>query len=169
MAITYGIIGTGWITDSWISAASKSGRWTLRAVYSRKQEQAEAFGSKHDCTNLYTSLEAFAQDGGTQAVYIASPNSHHYEQARLMLQAQKHVILEKPATATSAELNDLFRIAKEQGVFLVEAYRHIQEANFKLLQRTIKDEMRLGPIYGASLVYASYSSRYNNVLAGELF
>lgn len=168
MSITYGTVGSGWITDSWISAANKSGKWKLCAVYSRKQEQAEAFGSKHGCSNLYTSLEKFAADNSMQAVYIASPNRHHYEQAKQMLNAKKHVILEKPATSTVDELEDLFRISKEQGVFLIEAYRHIQEANFKLLRRLVKQEKRLGPIYGGSLVYASYSSRYNNVLAGEV-
>lgn len=167
MAINYGTIGSGWITDSWISAASKSGKWKLHAIYSRTQDQAEAFGSKHNCTNLYTSLEKMAQDENVQAVYVASPNSHHYEQAKLMLNARKHVILEKPVTATLVELDDLFRIAKEKGVLLIEAYRHLQEANFRLLRKLVKDEMTLGPIYGASLTYASYSSRYNNVLAGE--
>ncbi len=103
-----------------------------------------------------------------QAVYIASPNSLHYEQAKQALQAKKHVILEKPATSTPEELDDLFRIAKQEGVFLIEAFRHIQEANYKLLHKLVNDEKRLGPIYGASFTYASYSSRYNNVLAGEV-
>ena len=168
MAITYGTIGSGWITDSWISAASKTGKWKLHAVYSRKHEQAQTFGSKHGCNNLYTSLERLAEDDDMQVVYIASPNSHHYEQAKQMLNARKHVILEKPATSTVIEFEDLVRIAKTQGVFLIEAYRHVQEANFKLLRRLIRDEMRLGPTMGASFVYASYSSRYNNVLAGEV-
>ena len=167
MPIGYGTIGSGWITDSWISAANKSGKWKLRAVYSRKRDQAEAFGSKHGCTNPYNDLEKFAADDGVEVVYIASPNSLHYEQAKQMLTAGKHVILEKPATSTSGELEDLFRIAKERGVYLIEAYRHIQEANYKLLERLVKDESKLGAIYGASITYASYSSRYNNVLAGE--
>ncbi|KAK3724541.1 hypothetical protein LTR37_001165 [Vermiconidia calcicola] len=166
--IKFGVIGTGWITDSWISAADKSGKWQLHAVYSRRQEQAEAFGSKYNCSNAYTSLEGFAADAGMQAVYIASPNSHHYEQSKQMLQARKHVILEKPATPTLSELDDLFRIAKEQGVYLIEGYRHIQEANFKQLERLIKQEKKLGQIYGASFTYASYSSRYTNVLNGEV-
>ena len=167
MSIAYGTIGSGWITDSWISAARKSGKWHLHSIYSRLQEQAEAFGSKHNCSNLYTSLEQFAADDGMQAVYIASPNNLHYVHAKQMLGAKKHVILEKPATSTVAELDDLFRIAKEQGVFLIEAYRHIQEANFKLLQKIIREERRLGKIYGASFSYASFSSRYTNVLNGE--
>lgn len=168
MALKYGTIGTGWITDSWIDAAQRSGKWTLHAVYSRSEAQADQFGSKHNCTNTYTSLDHFAADKIMQAVYVASPNSLHHEHAKQMLEAKKHVILEKPATSTVAELDDLFRIARDQGVFLIEAYRHIQEANFKKLQKLIKQEKRLGPIYGASFQYASYSSRYNNVLNGEV-
>lgn len=167
MAINYGTIGTGWITDSWITAATKTGKWQLRSVYSRHRDRAEAFASKHQVNNVYTSLDDFAADSGLQAVYIASPNSLHFEQAKQMLNANKHVILEKPATSTAIELGELFKLAKDKGVFLIEAYRHIQEQNFRSLQRMIRDEKVLGPIYGASLVYASYSSRYNNVLAGE--
>jgi predicted dehydrogenase len=167
MAITFGTIGTGWITEAFIHAASKNNLWRLHAVFSRSQEQASAFASKFSCTNTYTSLDSFAADPSMLAVYIASPNSHHYAHAKLLLQAGKHVILEKPATSTPAELDDLFAIAKHHKVYLIEAFRHIQEANYKLLQNLINDQKCLGPIYGASLTYASYSSRYNNVLAGE--
>lgn len=168
MSITFGVIGTNWITESWISAAHKTGQWRLSAVYSRKQEQALAFGSKYNCTNCYTSMSEFLADKDMQSVYIASPNSLHYEQAKQALLAKKQIILEKPATCTPKELDDLFRIAKEQGVFLIEAYRHIQEANYKLLKRLVTEEKRLGTIYGASFSYASYSSRYTNVLNGEV-
>jgi len=167
MAISYAIIGTNWITSSWITAAEKTKQWKLQAVYSRQQFQAEAFGTKHGCTTFYTSLEDLAADTAVQAVYIASPNSLHYIQAKQMLQAKKHVILEKPATSTVEELDALFAIAKAHGVFLIEAYRHIQEANYKLLRKAVVEDQKLGPIYGASFSYASYSSRYDNVLAGE--
>lgn len=165
--ITFGVIGTNWITDSYIQAAHKTEKWKLHAVYSRSKEQATNFASKYECTNTYDSLDDLAADDSMQAVYIASPNSLHYIQAKQFLKAKKHVILEKPATSTVAELDDLFRIAKEQGVYLIEAFRHIQEANFKLLKKSIMQEQKLGKLYGASLTYASYSSRYNNVLAGE--
>jgi predicted dehydrogenase len=168
MAITFGTIGTGWITEAFIKAASKNQLWQLSAVFSRSQEQAEAFASKFSCATAYTSLDALAADPALQAIYIASPNSHHYAHAKQFLTAGKHVILEKPATSTPEELDDLFATAKQHGVFLIEAFRHIQEANFKLLRSLITEQKRFGPIYGASLTYASYSSRYNNVLAGEV-
>lgn len=166
--ITFGTIGTNWITDSWIDAAHKSGKWQLHSVYSRTKEQAQVFGKKHNCSSLHTYLNEFADDSGMQAVYIASPNSLHYEHAKVCLQAKKHVILEKPATSTPEELDDLFRIAKEHGVMVIEAFRHIQEANYKLLKKLLSQDKKLGPIYGASFTYASYSSRYTNVLNGEV-
>jgi hypothetical protein len=75
MAITFGTIGTGWITEAFIKAASKNNLWQLQAVYSRKQEQADAFASKFDCKTTYTSLSDLAADPNLQAIYIASPNS----------------------------------------------------------------------------------------------
>lgn len=162
--INFAVIGTGWITDSFIKSAEATKQWKLVAVYSRHEHTAKAFGAKFDVDHHFTDLHAMVADDQIHAVYIASPNSLHYDQAKTVLSYRKHVVIEKPATSTTAELDDLFRTAKEQGVFLIEAFRHLQESNFKILQRSLP---QLGPIYGASLNYASYSSRYNNVLAGE--
>ncbi|KAI8943301.1 hypothetical protein NX059_001321 [Plenodomus lindquistii] len=164
--ITLGIIGTNWITHSFIAGAHSTGKYTLAAVYSRTQETASEFASKYSNKDIaiYTSLSDLAASKAINTVYIASPNILHYAQAKQMLEAGKHVILEKPSCSTVAELDDLFKIAKDKGVILIEAFRHIQESNFKLLKSQIP---RLGPIHGASLTFAQYSSRYEKVLQGE--
>ncbi|KAF1849280.1 NAD(P)-binding protein [Cucurbitaria berberidis CBS 394.84] len=165
--INFGIIGTNWITHSFIAGAHATGKWNLTAVYSRKSETAQEFASKYEGKQIatYTDLHDLAKDSNISTVYIASPNILHYEQAKLFLNAGKNVILEKPSCSTVSELDDLFSTAKEKGVVLIEAFRHIQEANFKLLKQQIP---RLGPIYGASIIFAQYSSRYEKVLAGEV-
>jgi predicted dehydrogenase len=168
MPINFGIIGTNWITHSFVKCAHSTSKWDLRAVYSRKHETAQEFASKYENPaniTLYTSLSSLSEDTTISTIYIASPNILHYEQAKTMLLAGKNVILEKPSCSTVAELDDLFKIAKEKNVILIEAFRHIQEANFKLLKSSIP---RLGPLYGASLTFAQYSSRYEKVLAGEV-
>jgi predicted dehydrogenase len=164
--INLGIIGTNWITHSFIEAAHATGKYNLSAVYSRKEETAKEFASKYEGKQIatYTDLNALAQDK-IDTIYIASPNILHYEQAKLFLNAGKNVILEKPSCSTVEELDDLFKLAKEKKVVLVEAFRHIQEANFKLLKEKIAD---LGPLYGASITFAQYSSRYEKVLQGEV-
>ena len=166
--INFAIIGTNWITDSWIQSAHASKQWKLTAVYSRDQETAKKFGGKYSVSTTYTSVESLAADSSVDAVYIASPNSLHYSQAKTILSAKKHVILEKPSTSTEAELDSLFQLAKQNSVFVLEAFRHIQEANFHVLSKAVNDEKRLGTLMGASLTYSSFSSRYNAVLAGEV-
>ncbi|KAF2740115.1 oxidoreductase-like protein [Polyplosphaeria fusca] len=165
--IPFGIIGTNWITHSFVAGAHATRKWSLRAVYSRTEASARDFASKYpDSASiaLHTQLASLANSPDISTVYIASPNSLHYEHAKQMLQAGKHVVLEKPATCTAAQLHDLFGVAAERGVVLIEAFRHLHEANFKVLKQSLE---KLGPVYGASLNYAQYSSRFDAVLRGE--
>ncbi|QDS75928.1 hypothetical protein FKW77_002999 [Venturia effusa] len=165
--INFATIGTGWITTSFIQSAQATGKYTLVSVYSRSQETASSFAAKHNITKTHTSISELAADASIDTVYIASPNSLHYVHAKQCLEAGKHVLLEKPATSTSKELDELFTLAREKGVFLLEAFRHLYEPNFQLLQKTLQEEKRIGPIFGATLNYASRSSRFDNVLAGQ--
>ncbi|RKK60606.1 hypothetical protein BFJ69_g17205 [Fusarium oxysporum] len=64
-------------------------------------------------------------------VYIASPNSLHYEQGVKALNAGKHVTMEKPFASNMKELEALYKLADSKGLLILEAYRHIQEPNFK--------------------------------------
>jgi len=161
--IALGVIGTGWITRDFVAHAEATKQWKLAAVYSRKEETAKEFGAKFGVDRVHTSTGALFNDSDVQAVYIASPNSLHYEQAKQALIAGKHVILEKPATSTVAEFEELCALAARQSLFLIEAWRHIQEANFHVLKSNIS---KLGPILGGHVVMAKYSSRYDEVLKG---
>ncbi|EAG6101828.1 Gfo/Idh/MocA family oxidoreductase [Listeria monocytogenes] len=159
-----GIMGTNWITDSFIEGAINSGEWNLTAVYSRTEEKARAFGEKYGELTYFTDIEEIGKSDALDAVYIASPNALHYQHAVSLLKNKKHVIVEKPIFSTVAELEHAHQIARENNVFLFEAARHIQEPNFKRLQENIE---KVGTIHGATLAYMKYSSRYDQVLNGE--
>lgn len=159
-----GIMGTNWITDSFIEGAINSGEWNLTAVYSRTEEKARAFGEKYGELIYFTDIEEMGKSDALDAVYIASPNALHYQHAVSLLKNKKHVIVEKPIFSTVAELEHAHQIARENNVFLFEAARHIQEPNFKRLQENIE---KVGTIHGATLAYMKYSSRYDQVLNGE--
>ncbi|EAC7089440.1 Gfo/Idh/MocA family oxidoreductase [Listeria monocytogenes] len=159
-----GIMGTNWITDSFIEGAINSGEWNLTAVYSRTEEKARAFGEKYGDLTYFTDIEEMGKSDALDAVYIASPNALHYQHAVSLLKNKKHVIVEKPIFSTVAELEHAHQIARENNVFLFEAARHIQEPNFKRLQENIE---KVGTIQGATLAYMKYSSRYDQVLNGE--
>ena len=95
--LALGVIGTNWISHQFVEAALASGKYQLKGVYSRKLATAEEFGAKYDGECFYeTDLDKFfARD--FDVVYIASPNSLHFAQAKVALLAGKHVIVEKPA------------------------------------------------------------------------
>ncbi|KAH7134884.1 oxidoreductase-like protein [Dendryphion nanum] len=166
--IPFGIIGTNWITHSYVECAQATNHFVLRAVFSRKAETAQEFASKYPKNGdiaIHTSLSAIASDPTITTVYIASPNSLHYDQTKQMLEAGKHVILEKPATCTSAQLDALFQLAYSRQLILIEAYRHVHEKNFKL----IKNEglKKIGKVLGGTINYIQFSSRYDALLRGE--
>lgn len=84
--IRFGVIGTNWITDSFISAASEHPDFKLVAVYSRTEERAREFAEKYGVELTFTRLEDMANSDELDAVYIASPNSLHAEQAIVLME-----------------------------------------------------------------------------------
>ena len=88
-----GIIGTSAISHSFLAATKETGHYELRAIYSRTLEKASSFAQPYGQVAFYDDLIAFL-DSDLDVIYIASPNSLHYPQAKLALLAKKHVILE---------------------------------------------------------------------------
>ncbi|MCY7161099.1 Gfo/Idh/MocA family oxidoreductase, partial [Streptococcus mitis] len=97
-----GVIGTGAISHHFIEAAHSSGEYKLVAVYSRKLKTAATFASRYQNIQLFDQVEDFFKSS-FDVVYIASPNSLHFVQAKAALSAGKHVILEKPAVTHPQE------------------------------------------------------------------
>ncbi len=80
--INLGIIGTNWITDQFVQAAHETGKYRLAAVYSRRLDTAQKFGEKYGDVEYATDLDTFFGLEHVNTVYIASPNSLHFEQAK---------------------------------------------------------------------------------------
>lgn len=162
--IHLGIIGTNWISDQFVQAALQTGKYDLAAVYSRTLERAQAFGEKYGEVEYAVDLETFLGLEHMSTVYIASPNALHFEQARQAILAGKHVIVEKPAFSTPAEMDEIISLANKKKVFFFEAARNIHEKSFKKIGNLLplKNE-----ILGANFSYMKYSSRYDQVLDGQ--
>lgn len=156
-------IGTGKIVDLFLSAASTVSGFELAAVYSRDKEKAKSFAEKHAAESFLSDLDELAQRSDIDAVYIASPNSLHFEQAMLMLSHKKHVLCEKPAATNRTQLKKMLGCAKENGVIFLEASRHLHAPSFELIKKLLP---RLGKLRRVSLVYNQYSSRYDNFKRG---
>lgn len=157
-----GIIGTSAISHHFVEAAHTSGEFQLAVVYSRKIETAEKFAEHYPDVKLFDQFDDFFKDS-FDVVYIASPNSLHYSQAKMALSAGKHVILEKPAVTQPHDWQDLIQTAKEHQCFIFEAARNYHEDAFA----TIKNFLPNKQILGADFNYAKYSSKMPDLLAGQ--
>ena len=163
--LRFGTIGSGWIADEYIHGAKDSGLWELTAVYSRTQERAAAYAKQHGAKHAFTNLEEMAASDVLDAVYIASPNAFHYEQAKLFLEHGKHVICEKPLCAQARKVWELQQIAKDRGLVYLEAIMFLHLPQRKLLEDALG---QLGQITLVKLDFCQRSSKLDRYLEGEL-
>jgi predicted dehydrogenase len=119
--LRWGVLGTGGIAATFAAdlALSDSGR--VVAVGSRRIETAEVFAERFGIPNRHGSYEALVADPEVDVVYVATPHPLHHPHARLALRAGKPVLVEKPFTVDAAQARELVAIARDAGLFLMEA------------------------------------------------
>ena len=159
----FAVIGSNFIAQRFLAAAKQCEDFSLQAVYSRDplhaQENAHAWGA----TGAYHHLEALAADPLVEAVYIASPNACHFEQAALLLRAGKHVLCEKPAVPSAPEWETLLGLARDNRVLILEAMRPAFLPGIPAIRDAL---VRIEPLRFAQFPYCQYSSRYDRFKAG---
>ncbi|MDQ0217447.1 Gfo/Idh/MocA family oxidoreductase [Peribacillus cavernae] len=163
--VRFGIVGTNWITEKFLDGASLVEDFSLNAVYSRTSDKAEEFAKKYGVENTFTDLESMAKSDLIDAVYIASPNSLHSEQAQAFLRNKKHVLCEKPIASNSSELKQMIYTAQEHGVLLMEAMKSTVLPNFQRVQENLH---KIGKVRRYFANYCQYSSRYDAYKEGTV-
>jgi len=88
---------------------------------------------------VVNTLEGVLEDQEVDVVVVAVKDPQHFEFAKRSLQAGKHVILEKPIVATSAEARELIDIAKSKGVVLAPYHNRRFDGDFLTVQKLIKE------------------------------
>ncbi len=164
MNLKLGVVGTNFVSDWLCEAVAKTNGITASAVFSRKEETGQAFAKKHDIPKVFTDWDAFLSSD-IDAVYLASPTFCHFEQAKAALEKGLHVLCEKPLVMKRDECEELFALAKEKGVILMEAMRPAHDPAFALVKDSLAD---LGKIRRVSFEYCQYSSRYDRYQNGEV-
>lgn len=164
--LRFGIVGTNWITERFIQAAEETEHFELKAVYSRTEEKGRAFADKFNSNPVvYTDLEAMASSDEVDAVYIASPNSLHAEQAILCMKHGKHVLCEKPLASNVAEVQEMLQTAKEHDVLLMEAMKSTLMPNFRVISNNL---YKIGRVRRYFASYCQYSSRFDAFKQGTV-
>jgi predicted dehydrogenase len=115
------VVATGGIADVVTSDMRLVPGAEVRAVSSRDPVKAAEFAARHEIPKSYGDYRELIADPGVDVVYVATPHSSHHAVAREALLAGKAVLCEKPITVSLADAEDLVALARERGVFLMEA------------------------------------------------
>ena len=157
-------IGTSPISDNLLEAAREVDGITYVGTFSRDAERARAFTKSHGGTHAFTSLEELASSPEVDAVYVASPNACHLDQALALASANKHLLVEKPLCANRYDAQRLFAAAELHGVVVMEAMRPLHDPAWRAVAAALPS---VGELRRASLRFGRYSSRFDDLKAGR--
>lgn len=120
----WGIMATGTIAAKFAKTVAEMGSEgeVLTAVGSRDLQRAREFADTYGIKKAYGSYEELAEDTEIEAVYIATPNNMHFDNAMLCLEGGKHILCEKPFTTNADDAEALYREADKRGLFIMEAF-----------------------------------------------
>lgn len=119
--VRWGIAGPGRIADRVADDFGHVPGAELVAIGSRSPERAAAFAARHDAARAHGSYAALIADPDVDAIYIATPHPQHHAIAIAALRAGKAVLVEKAFTATTAGAAEVAAVARDVGVFAMEA------------------------------------------------
>ncbi|KAG1138386.1 hypothetical protein G6F37_005310 [Rhizopus arrhizus] len=123
-SLRWGIIGTGNIATLFAKALKVAKKGKLVGVGSRSLETAKAFGQQFDTKHCFGSYQELLNSPDIDIVYISTPHPQHFELASAAVKANKHVLIEKPMGMNEAQVQAIFELAKERGLFVMEAYMY---------------------------------------------
>lgn len=118
--LRWGIIGPGWIADRFAAAFRHHTRQQLVAVAGRNQEKTAAFAGRWDIPQVFTDASEMLALKDLDVVYVATPHNHHFPDAMKVLQAGKHVLIEKPLALNAQEGAKLQQEARARKLFCLE-------------------------------------------------
>ncbi len=162
--IKYSVIGTSWITNSFIEGANLCDELLLDGVYSRSVSKGSIFAEETGAKRVFGSFEELLCSD-TDLVYVASPNVCHYSQCKALLENGKHVICEKPVTITAEEFSELVSLARKKNLVYFEAIMYMHSPARRILKEAVES---IGSIRSASFDFSQLSSKYKALVNGEL-
>ncbi|MBU3003220.1 Gfo/Idh/MocA family protein [Paraglaciecola arctica] len=120
-SFNWGVIGPGNIANTFAKAISASKKGKILAVASRSKERASEFADTYNIQKTYSDYGQMLADPEIDIIYIATPHNFHYQQAKMCLEAGKHVLVEKPCTVNAKQMKVLVELAQSKKLLLQEA------------------------------------------------
>lgn len=127
-----GVVGCGRIARRFISESYYVNGVRISSVFNPNRAEAHNFREEFNLDEAYQDFNAFIQE--VDCIYIASPHLTHYHYIKSSLLAGKHVLCEIPMVLSGNEARELYSLAEEKQLVLLEASK---TAHFPAFNRLI--------------------------------
>ena len=141
--VNIGVVGCGRIAQRFIPETTKVDAVRLAAVYDTSRKAAEAI--VEDESLICESFEELVER--VDAVYIATPHLAHYDQTKYALMHNRHVLCETPLVLRGDQAQELYELAREKSLVLLEANKTAYCPAFNHLITLIKSGL-IGDVVG---------------------
>ncbi|MCI5933950.1 MAG: Gfo/Idh/MocA family oxidoreductase [Lachnospiraceae bacterium] len=149
--VQIGIVGTGRIAPRFVAEEKYVSGINIIAAYNPEVESGNEFQKKYEIDTYFEDYDAFLEK--VDAVYIASPNETHYDYARRALLAGKHVLSENPVALSKEKTIELYQIAREKDIILLEGIKTAYCPGFQQLINTARSG-QIGEIRDVEACYS---------------
>ena len=129
------------------------------------KEKLEQIQKEHGFKYIYTDFEEMLRNDEVEIVYMGVNNFLHYTFGKKVLEANKHLIMEKPFTSNYNQAKVLIDMANEKHLMIFEAISTIYNPNFVKMRELLPT---VGDVKIVSTNYTQYSSRYDAFKRGEI-
>ncbi len=134
--VRVGIIGCGRVARRFPAEADVVSGVRVVAAYDVNEEAAKNMERLSDDIKAYTDLDAFFNS--VDAVYIATPHLSHYDYIKKCISVGKHTLCETPLVLNASRAKEVYALAKDRNVFLMEANKTAHCPAFNHLMVMVK-------------------------------
>ncbi|HDR52491.1 MAG TPA: Gfo/Idh/MocA family oxidoreductase [Mariniphaga anaerophila] len=134
----WAILGCGHIAKKFSSDLKLLSNANLYAAASRDLKKATDFAAEFGFEKAYGSYEEMVADPNVDAVYVATPHSHHHEHSLLCLKHEKAVLCEKAFAMNKNEVEEMVACARHNNTFLMEAFWTMFQPSFRKAMEIMK-------------------------------
>jgi nucleoside-diphosphate-sugar epimerase/predicted dehydrogenase len=143
--LAVGIVGTGYIADFQARAIADNGSTTLKAVCDTNLRNATTFAAKWNVASTFDSLESMLRGQKIDCIHLLTPPDQHFRLAKVALENDVSVFLEKPMCVSATESDELVELARSRKLYLGVNHNFSFSDAFERLRRILSSGL-LGQI-----------------------
>jgi predicted dehydrogenase len=112
--VRIGVIGLGIMGEQYVRIYNSHPLATVTAICNRNRDRLNEVGEKYAVEARYTDYQELLSEGAIDAVCVATPDFAHFQPTKASLEANKHVLCEKPFTTELKEADELLALSRSR-------------------------------------------------------